>query len=158
MSDDITRMAGFNTQPPEGGCSNITDDSTGVTVSTHSRPKAAASASSSVAVSRNVSTHSRPKAAAVAEMHGKQIDEFQHTAAQRRLLAPVEDFFHFIDSFNTQPPEGGCLGSFHAVIFRGRFNTQPPEGGCPLKLFLPEQRLGFNTQPPEGGCKKTMTI
>ena len=54
-------------------------------------------------------------------------------------------------SFNTQPPEGGCLAFRPSAKDRRCFNTQPPEGGCHA---LPSRRaaLGsFNTQPPEGG-------
>ena len=32
------------------------------------------------------------------------------------------------------------------------FNTQPPEGGCLVHSLLAHTLLGFNTQPPEGGC------
>ena len=31
------------------------------------------------------------------------------------------------------------------------FNTQPPEGGWIIKMVLIMQLLCFNTQPPEGG-------
>ena len=55
-------------------------------VSTHSRPKAAASTSSARVTVSVVSTHSRPKAAA---FHIYPLSK--HAA-----------------SFNTQPPEGGC--------------------------------------------------
>ena len=38
---------------------------------------------------------------------------FQHTAARRRLVPPV-DFMLFRPCFNTQPPEGGWLGTLAA--------------------------------------------
>ena len=83
-----------------------------VLVSTHSRPKAAATRLKQSAASSNVSTHSRPKAAA------------------------IEDSFTIIDAdgFNTQPPEGGCLQWYVAEQHEEEdgFNTQPPEGGCSL--------------------------
>ena len=53
---------------------------------------------------------------------------FQHTAARRRL-GPNPYFSMFSRSFNTQPPEGGWLGSFTYRRPRECFNTQPPEGG-----------------------------
>ena len=56
------------------------------TVSTHSRPKAAAYVLTGVRSSNMVSTHSRPKAAAV------------------ELLNDVQG----LASFNSQPPEGSC--------------------------------------------------
>ena len=99
---------------------------------------------------------------------------FQHTAARRRLLdralisvAKIDVSTHSrpkaaankrsqsrwgLNSFNTQPPEGGCLTLQRiAKRFRG-FNTQPPEGGCQLSLKVRWPMLSFNTQPPEGGC------
>ena len=59
----------------------------GTLVSTHSRPKAAAVLRRDFRITQMVSTHSRPKAAA--------------------LAAPVR--LHSPDSFNSQPPEDGCL-------------------------------------------------
>ena len=58
-------------------------------VSTHSRPKAAAVSSDCTTAFAKVSTHSRPKAAALCEVFVANINT----------------------SFNTQPPEGGCLSS-----------------------------------------------
>ena len=75
----------FNTQPPEGGCKSLAFYFTGRLVSTHSRPKAAAPLHFRKCCHKNVSTHSRPKAAAI-EMDFKfRGEEFQHTAARRRL-------------------------------------------------------------------------
>ena len=56
----------FNTQPPEGGCLLHWLRGRGrfPGVSTHSRPKAAASAATVTGWGKKVSTHSRPKAAA----------------------------------------------------------------------------------------------
>ena len=58
-----------------------------IAVSTHSRPKAAADADYKIQIRITVSTHSRPKAAAAG--HGEDAAEIQ--------------------SFNSQPPEGGCI-------------------------------------------------
>ena len=77
-------------------------------VSTHSRPKAAASESRHNSSARIVSTHSRPKA-----------------AARFRLEYKSNCY-----SFNTQPPEGGCVYLTLTVLSLCGFNTQPPEGGC----------------------------
>ena len=38
------------------------------------------------------------------------------------------------------------------------FNTQPPEGGCLLISWFVGYGYGFNTQPPEGGCVITDPI
>ena len=98
----------FNTQPPEGGCGGELMTRIRGCVSTHSRPKAAASALNWRERYFLVSTHSRPKAAAAA---------FRRGAGRG-------------PGFNTQPPEGGCPGfSVGAERLHG-FNTQPPEGGC----------------------------
>ena len=35
-------------------------------------------------------------------------------------------------SFNSQPPEGGCLGGPLNRRMRDSFNSQPPEGGCAI--------------------------
>ena len=59
---------------------------TAASVSTHSRPKAAAEILQICLNLRAVSTHSRPKAAALSAR-----------------LSEIES-----ESFNTQPPEGGC--------------------------------------------------
>ena len=82
----------FNTQPPEGGCSNINGLLIDHHVSTHSRLKAAGKARFALAAAHLVSTHSRLKAAA--------------------------DFFTAVvweNRFNTQPPEGGCIQTVSPV-------------------------------------------
>ena len=79
-----------------------------------------------------------------------------------------------IQSFNTQPPEGGWMPIKSITVYFAGFNTQPPEGGwlcwwmlCTLpkkfqhtaarrRLVMLSQSIsvpsiGFNTQPPEGG-------
>ena len=77
----------------------------------------------------HVSTHSRPKAAGI------------------RFGRP----FLRLESFNTQPPEGGWQRQ-RAKGRRGRcFNTQPPEGGWRCSYWYWQANHGFNTQPPEGG-------
>ena len=57
------------------------------------------------------------------------------------------------ESFNTQPPEGGCLAQIAAQAQSSGFNTQPPEGGCRQVRHPRSTRRCFNTQPPEGGCR-----
>ena len=97
----------FNTQPPEGGCCCKSFPLHFVIVSTHSRPKAAGG-NPSVGHTSAVS--------------------FQHTAARRRLLLQILSVA-FRNSFNTQPPEGGCICVYFPSRDNGSFNTQPPEGG-----------------------------
>ena len=77
-----------------------------------------------------VSTHSHPKVAAYGDI-----------SSERAIV-----------SFNTQPPEGGCVGIPVVTYSFDGFNTQPPEGGCFMGRVPRQSRFGFNTQPPEGGC------
>ena len=98
-------------------------------VSTHSRLKAAGTASCDTGQPEPVSTHSRLKAA------GQCYIAVRLTHCR----------------FNTQPPKGG----WHLlVVFDWRysgFNTQPPEGGWFGSKLPDASRCCFNTQPPEGG-------
>ena len=78
----------FNTQPPEGGCTRRDKERALCLVSTHSRPKAAASNYIHFPAWLGVSTHSRPKAAASVNLDvNGRLQWFQHTAARRRLLS-----------------------------------------------------------------------
>ena len=90
---------------------------------------------SHVHLRHNVSTHSHPKVAACNSLESCSV------------------FW----SFNTQPPEGGCLAADHSRLASRGFNTQPPEGGCAPFQSLLEKSDSFNTQPPEGGCS-TFTL
>ena len=88
LCNSVARSANdcFNSQPPEGGCTRHGEHRFFRSVSTHSRPKAAALARLFLPHLCFVSTHSRPKAA----------------ACSPRL--PTCCWL----SFNSQPPEGGC--------------------------------------------------
>ena len=123
-----------------------------VTVSTHSRPKAAArrvchdgggAVFQHTAARRRlqgpggmgkstlvVSTHSRPKAAAG---HHNRLRRqwllFQHTAARRRL-PPVACAWPFSRWFQHTAARRRLPRRVLHAIARRCFNTQPPEGGC----------------------------
>ena len=119
-----------------------------------------------------VSTHSRPKAAGSDTSTLNQHGEFQHTAARRRLAGQIHQQPRMA-RFNTQPPEGGWRAPKPMCGGWSSFNTQPPEGGWvetpntskPVLvsthsrpkaagsiLMLSSARTRcFNTQPPEGG-------
>ena len=143
---------GFNTQPPEGGWLNSTtqllfsrlfqhtaarrrlarewfNPTNFITVSTHSRPKAAGRPKMEAVLGLLVSTHSRPKA-----------------AGRDRNFCDVRKI-----CFNTQPPEGSWVERLgkqkrKAVSTHSRLKA----AGC-IRLkqgFLPYR---FNTQPPKGG-------
>ena len=97
---------------------------------------------------------------------------FQHTAARRRLdvlgyldirrslvsthsrpKAAVEGGIRaeVIESFNTQPPEGGCM--IHQRFNVGAIvSTHSRPKAAALMAGLACARICFNTQPPEGGC------
>ena len=77
-------LHGFNTQPPEGGWF---------------RPVI-------TKLNMSVSTHSRPKAAVVICSFDIAKTLFQHTAARRRLGINKTTNIRLF-GFNTQPPEGG---------------------------------------------------
>ena len=63
----------------------------------------------------------------------------------RRLCHPISS------GFNSQPPEGGWASKSRYAISHNRFNSQPPEGGWQA-FAAPRPCLGcFNSQPPEGG-------
>ena len=76
-----------------------------------------------------VSTHSRPKAAA---------------------------FFPFskllTNSFNTQPPEGGCRLYKPTTPYIIVSTHSRPKAAVSYKLWFFFHKESFNTQPPEGGC------
>ena len=116
----------FNTQPPEGGCTgNFWADCVGQFQHTAARRRLTEQGIRQYA--DNVSTHSRPKAAASIRRGCWVISMFQHTAARRRLpvaillyptgsfqhtaarrrLAKIKEYERQQSSFNTQPPEGG---------------------------------------------------
>ena len=111
---------GFNTQPPEGGCKGLPYLSIADRVSTHSRPKAAASTSTNNKTSIRVSTHSRPKAAAFYIYDCHSVDmEFQHTAARRRLQE-IEQMpeKHFQVSTHSRPKAAACGSKIDTKHFK----------------------------------------
>ena len=77
---------GFNSQPPEGGWLQLVSlRNPHISVSTHSRPKAAGTNTDTNTDTNTVSTHSRPKAAGLAACLDDFGCLFQLTAARRRL-------------------------------------------------------------------------
>ena len=91
--------AGFNTQPPEGGCV---------------RHRV-------ILLLGLVSTHSRPQAAAFANISDDDIEDmFQHTAARRRLPRwPRKDFEKFCVSTHSRPKAAAgaaCLSLILSVV------------------------------------------
>ena len=76
----------FNTQPPEGGWFQLLHQGTHITVSTHSRPKAAGCSSA-----RNM----------------QPVRCFNTQPPEGGWGGCVTIFVGVVSSFNTQPPEGG---------------------------------------------------
>ena len=126
-----------------------------------------------------VSTHSRPKAAASRALRTAASRMFQHTAARRRLRLLVgwgclkRGFQHTAARRRLRLLVGwGCLKrGFQHTAARRRlqiaarlmkelicFNTQPPEGGCLPKQHLSQTPTKFQHtaarrrlhKPPEG--------
>ena len=162
---------GFNTQPPEGGCTSVVDVFLSFFVSTHSRPKAAVRLLCLMRFCFSCFNTQPPEGGCVWPRVALADQLFQHTAARRRLSPPRSPFSR-LWGFNTQPPEGGWPSSPPTARHALSFNTQPPEGGChaPVLVHIPDrfqhtaarrrlslpattttQQERFNTQPPEGG-------
>ena len=60
--------------------------------------------------------------------------------------------------FNTQPPKGGWLAFLDIGGFSTGFNTQPPKGGWMLAAYFLFPLAGFNTQPPKGGWTRAKWV
>ena len=83
-------VAGFNTQPPEGGWSTGTGTASPVVVSTHSRPKAAGTTTTAAHGFLLVFQHTAARRRLGGGMaFRRSILKFQHTAARRRLELSV---------------------------------------------------------------------
>ena len=143
----------FNTQPPEGGWVGQPEQPSQPTaVSTHSRPKAAGGGFVRQRQMGVVSTHSRPKAAGFiqAQDYG-EYEEFQHTAARRRLerYAPRPDF---PARFNTQPPEGGWLRSDKALPLPDvSTHSRPKAAGLYKNAHHPQPPVSTHSRPKAAG-------
>ena len=123
---------GFNTQPPEGGCLSVVWMRTSSMRFQHTAARRRLLPSiNAIAVSCR----------------------FQHTAARRRLLTSGVVKFPFCCSFNTQPPEGGCV-NVRQVPTRQTVSTHSrPKAAAHLLSGTLYPVACFNTQPPEGGCQ-----
>ena len=82
----------------------------------------------------------------------KKLFEFQHTAARRRLLsgAKIIPLLYLVSTHSR--PKAAARHQQLAQSHCYSFNTQPPEGGCIVSCLMIFAMVGFNTQPPEGGC------
>ena len=121
---------GFNTQPPEGGCSY------------NAIPTLSNLWFQHTAARRRLHQSSIKRS---------QFKRFQHTAARRRLQA-AQALVGGIVGFNTQPPEGGCLMFFCLSAYTVVSTHSRPKAAAPVKARVMKKPHCFNTQPPEGGC------
>ena len=104
-----------------------------------------------------VSTHSRPKAAVEGGIRAEVIESF-NTQPPEGGCRGIDSYKQRYPSFNTQPPEGGCRGIDSYKQRYPSFNTQPPEGGCSIWMRHSFFLSSFNTQPPEGGCRNLWPV
>ena len=122
-------------------------------VSTHSHPKVAA-----IPIFRLSHLHSSFQHTATRrwlrtnkKMHNVLL-MFQHTAT-RRWLQPVKYNIDGEPSVSTHShPKVAAVRFRIDIMYCTCFNTQPPEGGCIGTVLALAPIHGFNTQPPEGGC------
>ena len=148
------------------------------TVSTHSRPKAAAGNRRINRRIKKVSTHSRPKAAA--PFYGCQIYlcfQFQHTAARRRLqLSDIKIDAVEIVSTHSRPKAAASEEVNAWAVMDVSTHSRPKAAArfavnrvrnCPVSTHSRPKAAAFrlstcravlahcfNTQPPEGGCQR----
>ena len=176
---NILPTNGFNTQPPEGGWAGkpheyITDQRFQHTAARRRLAGYAGSCGNLV----SVSTHSRPKAAGAMTRWLTAAPAFQHTAARRRLVR-LSSAFNILCRFQHTAarrrldtsesllvrllhvsthsrPKAAGFDDNEGLKYINRFNTQPPEGGWAINAPRLVLHGGFNTQPPEGGWNKLL--
>ena len=164
----------FNTQPPEGGWSPKSLNTSGDAVSTHSRPKAAGNRTDRDSGQRDGFNTQPPEGGwSCSYCITVWIALFQHTAARRRLVFPIFTntplilfqhtaarrrlvFGFGVSSpapvgFNTQPPEGGWKSLILSTSTTMVSTHSRPKAAGLARIASRYERQSFNTQPPEGG-------
>ena len=120
----------FNTQPPEGGCSQLKQQFIDTYLFQHTATRRWLRNLTAEAINRKaVSTHSHPKVAALFGWLIRANCPFQHTATRRWLLA---------------------YSTAHRVGFM--FQHTATRRWLLRRAKMSSVLVGFNTQPPEGGC------
>ena len=119
----------------------------------------------------SVSTHSRPKAAAPRVIRGKETKMFQHTAARRRLIDTTDLYAEDVQFQHTAARRRLMRDWIFAIPNLVSTHSRPKAAGRSPKLrrvkswfqhTAARRRLpritspfvapkSFNTQPPEGG-------
>ena len=113
-------------------------------VSTHSHPKVAAIYQQHLQLALQVSTHSHPKVAArIAVVSLSSFRRFQHTATRRWLQNKKPRIKRGLNVSTHSHPKvaANALCTLCPIAFS--FNTQPPEGGCMALLTEPLGILVF---------------
>ena len=87
---EFHRYRRFNTQPPEGGWITVMCCKKVKTCFNTQPPEGGWNDANFTGITAAVSTHSRPKAAGMMQILPVSPQQFQHTAARRRLGAPQD--------------------------------------------------------------------
>ena len=144
----------FNTQPPEGGWGATMNRSVSASaVSTHSRPKAAGKRLTTITVYRDVSTHSRPKAAGYEFCNPYiTLEEFQHTAARRRLGFQYHDNLplNYV-STHSRPKAAGTTYSTLGQTALVSTHSRPKAAGRPLHFRQMTEQVSTHSRPKAAG-------
>ena len=107
----------------------------------------------------SVSTHSRPKAAAKApERLSTAPLKFQHTAARRRLPRSSIPYRSLDFSFNTQPPEGGCFDTRILTISAAFVSTHSRPKAAGVFTVCGINKLFFSTHRRPLGSPRHSTL
>ena len=109
-----------------------------MTVSTHSRPKAAAFKRAVRLVKIKLFQHTAARRRLQNEQYSDGVRWlFQHTAARRRLLLKLIYFYKDRLVSTHSRPKAAAIGATSVWTENTGFNTQPPEGGCHLDKSKP---------------------
>ena len=130
------RKACFNTQPPEGGC-HITSASALFGDGFNTQPPEGGCNSIPIVnfISRSFNTQPPEGGCIHKSPHKQTTNQFQHTAARRRLhdIEYLNANFNHV-STHSRPKAAATYPMLHNNT-QNSFNTQPPEGGCQLIMI-----------------------
>ena len=156
----VQSIQSFNTQPPEGGWAIGAIPRVGVTVSTHSRPKAAGTISVHLAHRAVVSTHSRPKAAGRRPHAQGREQEFQHTAARRRLGSSADLSDDAFDvSTHSRPKAAGYEVNAVDIALSVSTHSRPKAAGFMGHSYIScSICVSTHSRPKAAGTGNTRTV
>ena len=164
----------FNTQPPEGGWGDRQSRPDFGLVSTHSRPKAAGSATPQRGGVHRVSTHSRPKAAAILSRRGRSESRVStHSRPKAADPHARHQPMTYKVSTHSRPKAAERYPNTQGETSRVSTHSRPKAAVAAAAVaerflmlfqhtaarrrlfrldFVVSADFCFNTQPPEGGC------